>query len=281
MVAGGAMEDGNRIQQASDGDILRVDNPEKCVPRDFGGPNAQNYQIYDALKQLFTYMAGNLDMMGGLAPQSKTLGQDQLLSQNASKAVADMQDRTVGFVEGAVRAILWFWWHDPFTVMRTNHTLQALPGISIARDITPAMRRAGNFEDLDFKVDAYSMQHSTPQTRMAALSQMMQQIIMPMMPLLQQQGTGVNLNAFLKQAASYLDMPELLEIVTIQEPPEQVGPKGEAPGMPAQTERTYTRENVPARTNQGDDRARVAAMLGNNQGGASQRNGAMEPAGAA
>ncbi len=282
LVAGGAMEDAGRIQQASDGDIIRTDRPELCVPRDFGGPNAQNYQIYDALKQLFAYMAGNLDMMGGLSPQSKTLGQDQLLAQNASRSVADMQDRTVSFVSEAIKAMCWYWWHDPFKTMRSNHTLQALPDISITRDITPAMRRLGAFEELDIKIDAYSMQHSTPQSRMQALSQVMQQIIMPLMPLLQQQGIGVDINAYLKQAASYLDMPELLDIATIQEPPQESAPtQGEKPGMPAQTQRTYVRQNQPGRTNQGDDRARVAAMMGQNTGGDSQRNGQMQPAGAA
>src|SRR5207253_10472217 len=51
--------------------------------------------VCDQLKQLFSSQAGNLDIMGGLSPQSKTAHQDAMLNQNSSQSIADMQDATV------------------------------------------------------------------------------------------------------------------------------------------------------------------------------------------
>ena len=58
------------------------------------------------------------------------------------------------------------------------------------------------------------MQASTPQSLLRDLNQVMQTIVIPMMPLLQQQGIMLDLNAYLRKVATYLDMPDLAEIVT-------------------------------------------------------------------
>ncbi len=108
------------------------------------------------------------------------------------------------------------------------------------------------------------MQHSTPQSRAAALNQTVMNVLMPMMPLLQQQGIAFDINKYLSVIAQYQDMPDLIEIVTVQEPPAPEtsgGPGGgqEQPGMPGSTTRNYVRENVSTKTPDGQ-----AASLVNN-----------------
>jgi hypothetical protein len=283
LVAGGAMEDGSRIQQANDGDIIRSDNPERAKVAGYGGANQSNLQLGIHFKDLFMMLGGNIEMMGGLAPQSKTLGQDQMLQQNASGQVAEMQKATVDFTAGVVESLCWYWWKDPFKVMKVGHSLPGLPDMSITRQVGPK-QRMGRFEDLQIEIDPYSMQHSTPQGRLAALNQVVQQTIMPMMQLLQQQGISFDLNAYLKKVAEYLDMPDLADIISIQEPPAPAGGQGgdgggggDAPGMPAQTKREYVRRSL------GGDTAgnREQSMLnGTGISGNGQQNGKLQTAGA-
>jgi hypothetical protein len=272
-VAGGAMEDGNRVMQASDGDIIRVDNPERSQTRVFGGHNQQNLALGTHLKDVFGWIAGNLDMMGGLAPQSKTLGQDQMLAQNASRAVADMQDTTVDYTADVLKSLCWYWWHDPFKVMKTKAQLPGLPDMGIQRQVTPQQRMRGRFEELEIEIDPYSMQHSTPQSRLAALNQIVQGIITPMMQFLQQQGVSFDVNAYLQKVAAYADMPDLVDIVTIQEPPHpdlqaSGGAPPEAP-KPAETTRNYVRHSAGADNQQ----SRGADFMNQLAAGANQPNG--------
>jgi hypothetical protein len=49
------------------------------------------------------------------------------------------------------------------------------------------------------------------------------------------------------------------------------GKDGETGPKPAQTERTYTRNNVPMRTQKSDDQALQAGVLGVDQGGGGRR----------
>jgi hypothetical protein len=280
-VAGGALEDGTRIMNADDGEIIRVDNPERTKQIVFGGQGAQTVlALATVLKDLFVYMGGNLDMMGGLSPQSKTLGQDQLLAQNASRAVAEMQDRTVTGTAAVLRALCWYWWHDPYLVQRSRHALPGLPEAEIVRQVTPQMRRQGQFEDLDIEVDPYSLAHQTPQARMQALNGVVKEIVLPMMQLLIEQGHGFDINAYLEKISKYMDMPDLAEIVTIAEAPAAAtqggggaggaGGGAQKPPMPAQTQREYVRHNMPGSTREGSDRNLVSSLLGQNTGGAQE-----------
>jgi len=285
-VQGGALEDGSRVMECDDGDVLRVDRPEAVQTRVTGGQALQPvFVMATQFRDLFSYFAGNLEMMGGLSPQSKTATQDRLLNENASRTVTDLQARTVDFTSEVVEALCWYWYNDPFLVQRSRHSLPGLPNVEIARAVTPAMRQRGRFEDLEIQVDPYSLQHSTPQERMQALNQVVQQIVIPMMQLLMQQGIAFDIHAWLRKIGQYMDMPDLAEIVTIQEPPAPAtagGPGGGGgPGMPAQTERRYVRESLPGRTRQGDDRNLVNAMLGVNTGGDPRRGRQPQLGGAA
>jgi hypothetical protein len=272
-VASGAMDDAARVLQADDGDMIQMNNPERVKQFVTAGSAIQHVLgVATVLKDLFAYMAGNLDMMGGLSPQSKTLGQDQMLAQNATRAVADMQDRTITFTADVLRAMCWYWWHDPFTVQRTKHNLPGIPDLQIQRRVTPQQRQAGRFEDLEIEVDPYSMQHQTPQSRMQAINGVVQQVVLPMMGLMVQQGVSFDINAYLQKVSQYMDMPDLADILTIREPPDQesqVGsPEPDKAPLPAQTRREYVRHNMPSSTREASDRNLASGLLGVNPGGA-------------
>ena len=289
-IQGGADEDGNRVLKADDGDIIRVDNPEAISQTQFRGPNADITQFMLALKELFSWTAGNLDIAGGLSPQSKTASQDEMLNQNSSSTIATKQERVINYTTDVISAMCWFWWYHPTGIMTTTTKLPGLPDAAIQRKVYPRgatqpnglpfpNQRDANFEELDILVDPYSLQHTSPQQKLAAITQIVTQIIIPMQPLLQQQGIYFDVNAFLEHVAKYQNLPDLAEIVSIAEPPQEIGEPGksstemETP-KPAETKRTYERTNRSERTESGTNQAMRMGLMGQNPGGNSaSRNG--------
>lgn len=289
-VDGAAIEDATRAITANDGEAFQCNRPEGMKPMDFGGPNAMNFQFADHLAQKFSYQAGNLDGMGGLSPQSKTLGQDRMLAETSSKAIADKQATTVDFVTRVCTALLWFHHNDPMRVYQHEHKVDGYEKPKL-REVFPAgakdamgddriLRRDARFEELGVRVDPYSMQHATPSSRLQFLVQTVTQIIAPMLPMLQQQGIALDLNTLLKKIGEFADQPDLAEVLTIQEPPQDPSGGGapDGPPKPAVSQRTYTRENVPMRTQQGDSLNLRNAMMGVNTGEAARKAQAGVPA---
>ena len=272
LVTGGKTEDGQRVMRSNDGEMIPVADPQSTVTTSFGGPNQQLFALMQALQQLFSWLAGNLDSLGGLSPQAKTASQDQMLSQNASGIITDMQGCMLKYVSGVMKALGWYWWNHPTNVMKTPHSLPGLPEINITRTVTPADRQKATFADLDIQVDPYSLQPATPQTMMSAIMQVVTQVVVPMQPLLMQQGIYFDINAFLVKIAKFNNIPDLNEIITIAEPPAPDAQDGPAqssmqPGKPSETTRNYVRESMPGRTPQGDAQNRINTLMGVDTGG--------------
>lgn len=277
-VAGaGREEDLSAIMKANDGEVIPLSEPQGIMPMVFGGEHVQKVvAIATALKDLFVYAGGNLDAAGGLAPQAKTLGQDKLLAVNSSRTVADMQDRAVQHVTDVCGALCWYYHHHPTKVMETRFELEGLPGMGLDRNLGPDRRRMIPFEALQIKVDPYSIQHTTPQERMATMQTIVQQIVMPMMGLLQQQGVGFDLHKYLAKVSEYLDQPDLAEILTIVEPVQGSGGDTPQTAKPANTTREYVRHNTSEAREQSSNKNLVTSMLGVDTGGAqekAERNG--------
>lgn len=282
-VQGQADTDGQRIIDASDGDVIRLDNPERSKVMSFGGANQNNLQLAIHLKDVFSYMAGNLDAMGGLSPQAKTLGQDKMLEASASRTVNDMQDTAIGFISEVCSALCWFWWHDPFKVMKVEHTVNNMPETAIMRRVHPAgaktgpggwplpphaLKRDGDWDDMDLTVDPYSLQHQTPQGKLASLMSVVEKVIVPMQPILQQAGVTFDIAKLLQIMSDYMNLPELAEIVTIGEPPAQeAGPSDgmpEAGPGPSSTSREYVRRSLGG--NNASTRQAVTANMTSGKG---------------
>lgn len=285
-VSGAQTDDGKKVVQADDGDMVSVDNPAAVNTKSYGGPNAVNANFAVHLKDLFSQQSGNLDLLSGASPQSKTASQDKMLNDNASAGVADMQERTVAGTASVLRAWGWFWWNHPQEVMKTVKALPGLPGIAIERRLHPAgaetpgtpgpgfggtggvppkkagLTREGRFEDLHCRVDPYSMQYRSPQQRLAFLSTLVKEMS-PMMPLLQQQGITFDMQFYLKKVAEYADEPDVAGLFTIQEPVDpEAGGGQRGSSMPPQTERSYVRRSAGA-----DEGRQVEAQFANDAAG--------------
>ncbi len=271
-VQGGATEDGQRVMNANDGDIPKVDNPDKIKQVIMGGPNQSNFLFAQHAWELFSKQAGNLEMMGGLSPQSKTATQDKMLMMNASGQVSSMQQDTYNFTEAVGRSLCWLYHHHPQLQMRDVHRPDpGLDSVETVREVGPEQRKQVKYADLDIRIDVYSMQQQTPQTRIQGITQVLA-TLQPLMPLAAQQGVLPDLAALIRIFAEFLDLPELQEIMQTQEPPDQGGQ--EQPGMsmpaPAETTRNYVRRSLGA-----DSQQSQTAQLANTLAKGMGQNGQM------
>ncbi len=268
-------EDGERLKNANDGDIIPVNDPKSIVRLQSGGPEPQLHAFGMAMRDMFSWLAGNLDTMGGLSPQAKTATQEKLLADNSNAGVMDMQGSSFRFVSSVLKAICWFHHHHPQQTMKVRHEIQGLPNYGLTRKVGPQQRQKIPWNEMAVKVDPYSLRHQTPEQRAQALVQLVTQLVIPMSQMAQQQGISLDLHVLLTKLGKYMDMPDLAEILSIQEPPvapDQQQGQGPGPGgMPQETTRNYVRENRSQQTGPSQSTSLQQALLGANRGG--QRNG--------
>jgi hypothetical protein len=119
----------------------------------------------------------------------------------------------------------------------------------------------GNFLALNFDIHPYSMQGQTPSEMAGKLNALMTQILMPAMPLLQQQGIGVDIQQFLRLMAKYQDIPDLDTVLRFEMPMGQEEAQMEPPRKPSTSNRTYTRRSV-SQGGAGRDEAMMSTLAG-------------------
>lgn len=275
-VRGSADTDGKRTIDASDGEMIRLDDPESIREVVMGGANPLLFGTAQQVKDVLSWMAGNLDLAGGLSPQSKTATQDKLLNENAGAIMSAMQNQVTRHVQSAGKALCWFWWHDPYRVMRDEFSPPGLPpGMSISRTLTPRDRIQVPWDDVECVVDPYSLPYQSPAQRLQLLNSVVTQVT-PMMPLLQQQGMMFDVYYYLKKVAEYANCPDILQMFTVSTPPptDQSSPPGQDAmgGMAPETTRNYVRRSLGSDTanNRANDSSNLARELG-------ALNGAVNP----
>ncbi|MBE7558239.1 hypothetical protein HS125_04565 [bacterium] len=219
----------------------RGPHQDRIKPVSYGGADVGTLQFGMHLRDLFVYHAGNLDLLGGLSPQSETLGQDQLLAENASLRLADMTDRVYRFVRQVMRSLCWYLWYDPLIEIPFTFRVAGL-GIEVPMAFD-ATAREGDFLDYNIDIEPYSMQHESPGRRLSKVMEVVNGVIAPFAPFMAEQGIAPDFEGILRIIARYANMPELEELVQIQ------APRQPEPGMirpqpvvkPAVTTRRYER----------------------------------------
>ena len=264
-VAGHAKEDGERTINASDGEAIMMENPDGLKEFKFNGADQQTMATAMWAKDLFGYMAGNLDAIGGLGSQSDTLGQDTLLRQSASQRVQDMQQRMAKFTRNVISDVAWYTWNDPLISVPIQMPI-GKTGL-VLDDVFDATKKNGDYFSFNFDVEPYSMQQRTPAERLASVMQFSQQVLFPMLPMLMQTGIGVDFEKFFKMFAEYMNLPELADLLTFAdgENMQRPGPGEPPPGKPSFTTRKTVREGRSGATRHGKDMSMIANMMGMGQ----------------
>ena len=239
--------DGEALNKANDGETVPVTNPKAVTQVVQGGPHAGLYQFTRELIDRFKEQCGNLDTLGGLASQAGTLGQEELLAKQSSGKIAAMQDKTLSFVTKCADAILWYAWHNPRLIMETEYRNPELPNMAFTRRLHPGdtegdlMKRVGPKPDL--KIEPYSLRTKTPQQRLSEITMFVKQMWAPLAQVAMSQGVTLNFNKMVEIAARNMDLPELMEVLTVGNGVDKTVGNSES-SMPTQTSREYIRKDV-------------------------------------
>jgi hypothetical protein len=271
---GTAAQDMQRINAASDGDAVQVTRPQEINQRTYSLPNPQLFGLLLQFKQLVSYLGGNMDSIAGLARMAGTASQETQINQSASASLGAMQQQALAKTREVIDNLCWYFWNDPMGVMRaTYRPLPSRPELAFPRELGPDVRRQIPWEDLEVKVDPYTMVAESPAARDQFLDGVVNQIA-PLLPLFQQLGVQFDPRAWLRKKAEYRNTPDLIDIFQLGDPMPGQMPQGEEqPGKPAVTERTYTRKSESEATPGGQESDAIQQMMGAGATGAGDFEG--------
>lgn len=263
--------DGTAVVNANDGDVIKMEDPKNVGEFKTGGIDQTSFAFSLALQDMFKMLAGNLDALGGLGPQSETLGQDRLLNDSANTRMQKMQKSTVIFATGIIKSLAFYLWNDPHIEIPLVKRVKGFDDITIPANFGPEDRE-NDFMEYNIKIQPYSMQFMTPSQKLQGLMVVFERIISPLIPMMQTQGVTLNIEAFLKTVADLSDIEEVNDIITYANPQIQQGePVGQPPAKAPVTTRTNIRRNVSSSTNANRNKIIAAAALGQNSQPAEQQ----------
>lgn len=259
---GGNDDDVNRLIAANDGEGIKYSGAKPEV-LDLGGIDQTALAFWLQIRSTFSYMAGNLDALGGLAPMSETIGQDEMMKQSASARVEKMRQKTLDFAREIFKSLAWYEWTDP---LRERMVEKPVKGVDITvRSKWSTETIDADWLDFNFDIDAYSMESDTPASKLQKIGHVLERYVFPGIPLLQQQGGQINYKELMALVAKLGNVPELNDIIQFGEPQQTPPEQGNAQptmGMPSNTKRVYERTNRPGATRQGQDDVMSRLLMG-------------------
>lgn len=237
-------KEGERIRDASDGDIVTSPDPAGGREARYGGvdPGTLSFAMHG--DERISRQAGNLNLMGGFAAESKTLGQDTMLAQTASQKLDHMQDKTEGFTAQAIRSLMWYDMRNPILSVPVE---MVFPGttLRVPIDVSPA-KHFEKFFDLNFNVVPFSMQSKSPAQMANELIEVTTGVLIPAQQFMAAQNIGINWSQLIEKIGELKQMPHLQEvIIDMSGQGDMINDvaRSDRPPGPAVTHRVNTRVN--------------------------------------
>jgi len=252
------------LKRAKDGEGIVYDG-QPPVNLDVGGIDQPTLAMFLQTRDLFSYFGGNLDALGGLSPQTETGVQDKMLNDAAGARTDAMRATTIAFVKKVFKALAWYEWTDP---ARERIIEKPIDGTDIVlQRVWSEETREGDFIDYNLDIDPYSMQNDTPSIRLQKVGQVFERYIIPLLPVIQQQGGQIDIQKLLDLVSKLANVDEIRNLVSFGAPTpgaEQQGgsPQPQVTGKPAHTTRTYERVNRPGATRHGKDDVLTRMLMG-------------------
>lgn len=206
-----ATADGQKVVDYNDGDAVTLDHPDGINEFTTGGANQVTLGMVMWLRNMGSYVAGNADSLGGLAPSTDTVGQDQMLLQAAGSQIDDMGQIAMAFASQVVQDIAFWTLTDPLLKMRLDRKIEGT-NLSFEFDFTAESIR-GEFSDYTFRVDPYSVRRRTPQQRVQLVLSLLDRMVAQYGPFMQQAGMTIDVEYLFKMVSQYADSPEILDSI--------------------------------------------------------------------
>ena len=269
IVAAGAEDDGERIIAANDGDMIRSDRPEATREIKFGGADPGTLSFALQIRDMFNYIGGNLDTIGGLSSVADTLGQEELIKASSSQKIQDMQARVTKFTGDVCKSIGLWSWYDPARTYELTEDLGGT-GVEVEIKLKPKDRKESDFFDLNMTITPGSLQEINAADRAQTLGNFMNSYLLPAGDMMMQQGLQLDMSAFSAHMAELTGVEEILDLVVPAGTP--LDPSGlqavagaELSSKPASKSGGSVRRNIPTGgTRESRDHQMMQTLAGSN-----------------
>ena len=243
---------GQAVVDAEDGEAIPTDDPKAFTQLRMGGIDQNSYAFFTGVMNLFSYLGGNIDTIGGLSSRADTLGQEKLLAEAGNGLISDMDACVLQFLKQVLTDVCWYVYSDP-TARR--ELIARVEGTDYQLSVPwGPERRTIPWFLFQFDVDPFSVHVRSPSERLQSVMQMYQTIVMPMMQYMAQTGLAFDLEAFWRLLVRYTGLHELSDLLKAGGLPITGEPKeamGEMPSKAPFTSREYVRRNVGSGANTG------------------------------
>lgn len=167
-----AADDAGLIRDAGDGSIVTTADPNGIQVKSFGGQQKLNEDHLTMLLSQYNMLAANVESLSGVNSAAKSATAANILSQNASIGLADMQNAVYAMAAEEARKRAWYLFNDPVLnktiVRRTQSPGQMVmtpagpqwvipPTVQDVQVQLTAEAKSGDFMDLVFSVEPESM----------------------------------------------------------------------------------------------------------------------------
>ena len=230
-----ASEEAQKLRDAFDGEMVGMQSVDRYRQVSFGGPHAETYDQLGFLFEQFSRIAGNVDLLGGLSPMSKTLGQDEMLFESTTVRIEDMRAQVYEFTKHVGMKLAWYLWHDPLVDLPLAISDFGLRNADLGKEQNavvgnpqseirnPQFRAAARFSadtrqgewlDYHFDVEPHSMSQDTPTRKYRRVLEWIQNVILPIAPLAAEQGLRLDVARLAKLTGAMLNIEEAAGIFT-------------------------------------------------------------------
>jgi len=180
--------------------MIRVQDVENVKQMKYDGADQENLRLVGLLKEWFSYLSGNLDTAAGLAPSSRTIGQEQIISQSSSEMLVDMSNQVVEFTTGVIEALGEMLYSDPTLQL---HLSKTLPGLGDIPFTWTSRQRSADVFGFNFQVHPYSLTRKSPEQRIEALTEIITRFILPMEQQMAASGQRLDVTKLVELLSKY------------------------------------------------------------------------------
>ena len=205
------------IHDAMDGEWVASEDPQGVNIQSFEGTDQGTVAMTQSLYGWFNMMAGNPDLMAGTGINADKATGQQILQQNASITIGDMQAMVYDMTADISYKQAWYLHNDDLLFVPGQ------PGIPLIKRLpsggeqqlylTPA-DKTGPFELLGFEIVRRSMSVVDPATRVRLVSQFCTQIIpqaFNSLMIATQAGQPFNISRYLSIIAEDMGISEIMD----------------------------------------------------------------------
>jgi hypothetical protein len=220
---GDAYEDAQNIENAEDGEWVRVDNVDDIKQFETGGVTEDSKEFFQWCKQEFSEISGNLDLTSGSSSQEDTATEAQILNANASVGLGDVQNMMYQFTAEVIQDIAFDLHTDPLIELPlVSRQPQMNPQTGMPQMVdqqvmfTPEMRE-GLFFHYNLTVKPYSMARRDPNVMTRRMLEFVQNAIPAAASAAQLLGPGFKVGPFLIRLAREVGLDEMDEFIAAPE----------------------------------------------------------------